>query len=130
MRQITIQLLARRIKNDVWYICHDRDSRSHGLKVDNEVVGYQQNRVPHFHSKTTHQDKYYDPRPITAGLGLTLLKTKAKGQAPEPPSAPLLRLTPLHLVKGARPLCTATASLNPPTVTHRHGHARAPIFFC
>jgi hypothetical protein len=24
-------------------------------------VGYQQNRVPHFHHKTTHQDKNYGP---------------------------------------------------------------------
>jgi hypothetical protein len=42
--------------------------------------------VPHFHRKTIHRDKYYGPRPITAGLGLTSLKTKAKGQAPEPPA--------------------------------------------
>jgi hypothetical protein len=48
-------------------------------------VGYQQNRVPYFHHKTTHQDKYYGPWPIPTNLGLTPLKTKAKGQAPEPP---------------------------------------------
>jgi hypothetical protein len=27
----------------------------------NDPVGYQQNRVPHFYHKTTHQDKYYGP---------------------------------------------------------------------
>jgi hypothetical protein len=27
----------------------------------NDPVGYQQNRVPHFYHKTTHQDKYYSP---------------------------------------------------------------------
>jgi hypothetical protein len=65
-------------------------------------VGYQQNRVPHFYHKTTHQDKNYGPQPITAGRGLTPLKTKAKGQAPEPPSAHILRLTPLYLVRPPR----------------------------
>jgi hypothetical protein len=50
--------------------------------------------VPYFYRKTTHEDKYYGPRPITAGLGLTPLKTKAKGQAPEP----------LALLRFARPL--------------------------
>jgi hypothetical protein len=27
----------------------------------NDLVGYQQNRVPYFYRKTTHQDKYYGP---------------------------------------------------------------------
>jgi hypothetical protein len=64
-----------------------------------ECVGYQQNRVLYFHRKTTHQGKYYGLRPITAGPGLTPFKTKAKGQAPEPPSAPPFRPTPLRLVR-------------------------------
>jgi hypothetical protein len=81
-----------------------------------------------FHRKTIHQGKYYGPQPIAAGPGLTLLKTKVRGQAPEPPSAPSLRPSSLRLTlppwhhpgarslwrhRGARPLCTATASLNP-----------------
>jgi hypothetical protein len=63
------------------------------------IVGYQQNRVPHFHRKNYPPRQNYGPRPITAGLGLTLLKTKAKGQASEPPNAPPLRPTPLRLVR-------------------------------
>jgi hypothetical protein len=37
-RQITIQLLAGSVKNDVWYIHHDRDGRGFRLKVDDEVL--------------------------------------------------------------------------------------------
>jgi hypothetical protein len=48
-------------------------------------VGYQQNRVPHFYRKNHLPRQNYGPRPITTSPGLTLLKTKAKGQAPEPP---------------------------------------------
>jgi hypothetical protein len=71
-------------------------------QIHYRLVGYQQNRVPYFHRKTIHRHKYYGPRPITAGSGLTSLKTKAKGQAPEPPSAPPLRPTPLCLVRPPR----------------------------
>jgi hypothetical protein len=107
------------------------------------IVGYQQNRVPHFHRKNYPPRKNYGPRPTTAGSGLNLLKTKAKGQAPEPPSAPPLHPTSLCLARpswrhlgaralwrhqGARPLCTAIASLDPPTVTHCHWYARALSF--
>jgi hypothetical protein len=52
-----------------------------------------------FHCKTIHQGKYYGPRPIAAGPGLTLLKTRVRGQAPEPPGAPSLRLTSLRLTQ-------------------------------
>jgi hypothetical protein len=52
-----------------------------------------------FHRKTIHQGKYYGPQPIAAGLGLTLLKTRVRGQAPEPPSAPSLRPTSLRLTR-------------------------------
>jgi hypothetical protein len=48
-------------------------------------IGYQQNRVPQFYRKNHPPRQNYDPRPITAGLGFTLLKTKPNGQAPEPP---------------------------------------------
>ena len=40
-RQITIQLLAGSVKNDVRYIHHGRDGRDgrdRGLKVDDEVL--------------------------------------------------------------------------------------------
>jgi hypothetical protein len=104
-------------------------------------IGYQQNKVPHFYRKNHPPRQNYGPRPITAGLGFTLLKTKPNGQAPEPPQrsfassnpspssstimtsfrcpSPMTssrRLTPLHSYCFTRP----------PTVTHCHRYARAP----
>jgi hypothetical protein len=51
-----------------------------------------------FHHKTTHLDKYYGPRPITAGPSLTPLKDQSQRTSARAPSAPPLRPTPLHLV--------------------------------
>jgi hypothetical protein len=43
------------------------------------TVGYQQNRVPHFHRKTTHQKNSTAHGPSQPAQGLPPLKTKAKG---------------------------------------------------
>jgi hypothetical protein len=107
-------------------------------------VGYQQNRVPHFHRKNYPPRQNNGSRPTTASLGLTLLKTKAKGQALEPPSAPPLRLTSVRLARppwrhlgawalwryrGARPFAwLLLRSIS--TVTHCHRYARALTLSC
>jgi hypothetical protein len=100
-------------------------NKTYSSKGSGATVGYQQNRVPHFHRKTTHQDKYYGPRPITAGLGLTSLKTKAKGQAPEPPNAPPLHLTP----SPNRPTPTMSFRRPSPMTSSRHSTPLHSYYF-
>jgi hypothetical protein len=100
---------------------------------------YQQNRVPHLHRKNHLPRQYYGPRPITAGPGLTLLKTKAQGQVLEPPNAPPLCPTPVTSSKHPSPVTSSRRSTPlhiycfaqpPPTVTHCHEYAQAPTLSC
>jgi hypothetical protein len=99
-RQVRSRAPTEKILENTKQIAHSSLSlwrnKTYSSKGSGATVGHQQNRVPHSHRKTTHQDKYYGPWPITAGPDLTPPKTKAKGQAPEPPSAPSLCLTPFR----------------------------------
>jgi hypothetical protein len=49
------------------------------------MSGTSKTGYPIFITKPPTKTKYYGPQPITAAQGLTLLRTKAKEQAPKPP---------------------------------------------
>jgi hypothetical protein len=91
-------------------------NKTYSSKGSGATVGFQQNRVSHFYRKTIHQDKYYSPQPITAGLGLTPLKTKAKGQVPKPPQRSFASSNP-----SPSPMIPVTSSRCPsPGTSSRH----------
>jgi hypothetical protein len=103
-------------------------NKTYSSKGSGATVGYSKIGYPIFIAKSPHQDKYYGSRPITAAPGLIPLKTKAKGQAPEPPALlRFVRPSPSHSIP-------VTSSRHPSIVTssrrstpsHNYCFARPP----